>query len=76
MKTCECGQELQLQPVPGSVSFPRRLVCEIHGYNFKYPKTTIPDDLDFDKPNDYLTELCSPADLIFASPEEDPDSRY
>lgn len=75
MKTCDCGQTLVLEPVPGAKRYPMRAICPTHGYNFVQPKMTISDLPDAEKPNDYLSELCSPADLILSDGEVD-DSRY
>jgi hypothetical protein len=56
--------KLILRPVAGAKSWPRILVCETHGYpNETQRKLTISASADREKPNDYITEVASSADV-------------
>lgn len=55
---------LRLQPVPGASTFPRRLECPEHGYVHERRAELTALASDSDKPNDYVTEVASPADLV------------
>lgn len=72
---CKCGLEMILEPVPGAVQFPKRLSCPSHGYP-KERSTFLVAGTEQDKPNDYLTELASPADIIMEDEGDVVDSRY
>ena len=58
-----------LEPVPGANQWPRRLSCKQHGYPRERTTFTVgaPEP---EKPNLYLTEVASPADVL-----ERPDGR-
>jgi hypothetical protein len=74
--------ELLPRPVQGARTYPQRLECETHGYaGFANTRDNIHTDhanLDGDtteKPNDYVHEVCSPADIITTESGEE-FSRY
>lgn len=65
--TNQCTEScvLDLRAVPGAIFFPRRFECPDHGYYLESRgKVVIPGSPEFDKPNDYTTEVASPADLV------------
>ena len=64
--SCTESCQLVLMPVPGAVSWPRRLECTSHGYPTEASRRigSLSEHTDFDKPNDYVTEIASPADVI------------
>jgi len=65
--TSQCTDrcELSLRPVPGAKLWPRRLVCEQHGYpGEKRTSFSTSQSEDLDRPNDYVSEIASPADVI------------
>lgn len=64
--TADCSRDciLVLNPVPGANSWPRRLECETHGYPGEKRSNFASPSSDVDKPNDYVTEIASPADLV------------
>lgn len=70
-----CKTELIPEPVPGAAHYPRRLVCPLHGYPRENPKSWIAGT-ETEKPNDYLTEVASPADLIVNDEWEIVDSLF
>ncbi len=77
-----CGLELTPRPVQGAKNYPTRLECQTHGYagfvNTRDNIHTDHVDLDDDvaeKPNDYVTEICSPADVV-TTESGDEFSRY
>ena len=55
--------ELTLEPVPGSVQWPRRLVCKNHGYPTERNQAAISSESEQEKPNNYILEVASPADV-------------
>lgn len=77
MKTCACGLELVPEPVPGAVRYPRRLSCPACGYDANRPNKMQEGEAT-ETPNDYVREVASPADVIYAMDFDDPieDSRY
>lgn len=62
--TNECTNNcvLSLCPVPGALRYPRRSLCEQHGYPKENNKMA-GGKPDQDRPNDYATEVASPADV-------------
>jgi len=63
--TSECTPrcDLTLRPVPGAEQWPRRLECREHGYPGERRSKMVSNPTDTDKPNDYATEVASPADI-------------
>lgn len=63
--TPECGDscELTLRPVAGAQNWPRILVCRAHGYPGERKTSLVPNKPEREKPNDYVTEIASPADI-------------
>lgn len=60
--TDEC--ELILEAVPGATHWPRRLICESHGYpGESHARSSISSKPEIDPPNDYVQEVASPADV-------------
>lgn len=79
MKTCQfckCGLELIPKPVPGAIHYPRRLECPACGWDFKYGQSYLAEGDEHDRPNDYLTEVASPADRVFDDENEVVDAVY
>jgi hypothetical protein len=60
---CTENCELILEAVPGAEKWPRRLVCEKHGYPSERNKTAFQGKPDEDRPNNYIQEIASPADV-------------
>ena len=63
--TNECTDNcvLSLRPVPGALRYPRRSQCEQHGYAGERRSSLKTESSEADKPNHYLTEIASPADV-------------
>ena len=63
--TQECKEtcRLMLEPVPGATHYPKRLVCAEHGYPGERRYKLVAGTPDPDKPNDYVSEVASPADV-------------
>lgn len=63
--TSECADNcfLKLESVPGADKWPRRLVCAEHGYPQERRTNTIAAVPEREKVNDYVSEVCSPADI-------------
>jgi hypothetical protein len=63
--TSECTDDckLILEPVPGANQWPRRLVCERHGYPQERRTNLAASAPDQEKPNNYIEEIASPADV-------------
>jgi len=64
--TSECTDqcELKIEPVPGSKRWPRRLSCPTHGHPFEKHSKFVTSQSELEKPNNYTTEVASPADVI------------
>jgi len=65
--TVDCTDqcELKIEPVPGAKHYPRRTICPIHGWPREARSGfTSQSELDRDRPNDYVSEIASPADVI------------
>lgn len=64
--TRECGENcgLVLRPVSGAAKWPRRIECPVHGYPAEKKSQLLVTGPDSDKPNDYISEIASPADLV------------
>jgi len=60
---CTDSCELILEAVPGSIRWPRRLICELHGYPNERNNIAISPDSEQEKPNNYVEEIASPADV-------------
>jgi hypothetical protein len=54
---------LVLEPVPGAIHWPRRLICERHGYPGEQTYSSVCSDSEQEKPNNYVEEIASPADV-------------
>ena len=63
-KHCTKFCSFVLRPVPGAVAWPRRLECSIHGYPVEANRSEFSNEPEKDTPNDYVTEVASPADLV------------
>lgn len=63
-RNCKEDCELILNPVPGAKSWPRRLVCERHGYPGEQAQPTLAAHPEAESPNDYVREIASPADVF------------
>jgi hypothetical protein len=62
---CDDACNLVLRPVPGATNWPRRLECEQHGYPAEKRSSLFKNaPVESEKPNDYVTEVASPADLV------------
>jgi len=53
-----------LKPVPGSEKYPRRWECREHGYPTERHSAFITSQSELERPNDYVSEIASPADVI------------
>jgi hypothetical protein len=64
--TPDCSEDcsLVLRPVPGAQQWPRRLECETHGYPQEKKSSLVVNSNDPEKPNDYVSEVASPADVF------------
>jgi len=60
---CDDSCELFLEPVVGAVAWPRRLSCRAHGYPGERTYSDISSLSEQEKPNNYLSEVASPADV-------------
>jgi hypothetical protein len=60
---CTDDCELILEPVPGADAWPRRLLCQTHGYPGERRNETIPNTAELEKRNNYVEEIASPADV-------------
>ena len=63
--TPNCTEDCRmvLEPVPGAERWPRRIVCETHGYPTERRTNLGLTPPDADPPNDYVSEIASPADI-------------
>ena len=64
--TVDCSEScnLVLRPVPGANQWPRRIICERHGYPGEKRSKFVTNPTDPETPNDYLHEIAPPAELI------------
>jgi hypothetical protein len=64
--TPDCNDDctFMLEPVPGANQWPRRISCKIHGYPSEHRSKFTAGAPEPDKPNLYLTEVASPADVF------------
>lgn len=62
-RKCTDDCQLKLEPVPGAVQWPQRLVCETHGYPVERTYAEISSLSEQEKPNNYVQEIASPADV-------------
>lgn len=60
---CNSECELVLETVPGAQTWPRRLICKIHGYPGERTNPTLTPNPETEPPNDYVQEIASPADV-------------
>jgi len=60
---CTDDCELTLKPVVGADQWPRALVCKNHGYPGERTYSDIRSESEQDPPNEYVTEIASPADV-------------
>lgn len=62
---CTEDCELILEPVPGAAQWPKRLICETHGYpTERHSSFSAPKQAELEKPNNYTHEVASPADIV------------
>jgi hypothetical protein len=73
---CNLDCNLVLEPVPGAAKWPRRLVCEQHGYPNEKRSGLLNTKPEADPPNDYLNEIAPPAELIQNGEGEIISSQY
>lgn len=73
---CHCGRAMVIEVVPGAKNYPRRLACPEHGYYIEKRSGLKASTIDADRPNDYLNEIASPADVLEISQGEAIDSAY
>lgn len=65
--TQQCSEDCQLtvEPVPGAKHWPKRVVCRVHGYpNEPRSGFSAAKQAEVEKPNHYIQEIASPADVI------------
>jgi len=67
---------LEMCPVPGAQHWPRRLECLEHGYPGEARSRLTNTSTDPEKPNNYVLETASPADIIEQEGLDQQFSRY